>query len=50
MPWSNHEGPDRSLVISERILRETGQFHCLGFFKTMGLMETCLDSGCTAVL
>ena len=50
MPWSNHEGPDLSLVISGRILRETGQFHCLGFLKTKGLMETCLDSGCRAVL
>ena len=23
MPWSNHEGPDLSLVISGRVLRET---------------------------
>ena len=43
MPWSNHEGPDLSLVISG-ILRETGQFHCLGFFKTMGLMESGPDA------
>ena len=39
MPWSNHEGPDLSLVISGRVLRETGQFSLLRFFKIMGLME-----------
>ena len=44
MPWCNHEGPDLSLVISGRVLRETGQFHCLGFFKTMGLMGSGPDA------
>ena len=38
MPWSNHEGPDLSLVISGRVLRETG------LFKTMGLMESGPDA------
>ena len=29
MPWPNHEGPDLSLVISEKVLKGAGQFHCL---------------------
>ena len=33
MPWSNYEGPALGLVISGRVLRETGQFHCLGFLR-----------------
>ena len=35
------EGPDLSLVISGRVLRETGQFHCLGL---LGLMESGPDA------
>ena len=48
------EGPDLSLVISRRVLRETGQFHCLGFLRQWvwwsPVLMPCLDSGCKAVL
>ena len=54
MPWSNHEGPDLSLVISGRVLRETGQFHCLGLLRQWvrysPVLMPSLDSGCRAVL
>ena len=54
MTWSNNEGPDLSLVISGRVLRETGQFHCLGFLRQRvrwsPVLMPCLDSECRAVL
>ena len=43
MPWSNHEGPDQSLVISGRVLRNRAS-SLLRFFKTMGLMESGPDT------
>ena len=50
MPWSNHEGPDLSLSDFWKNTERNRAISLLRFFKTMGLMETCLDSGCRAVL
>ena len=45
MPWTNHEGPDLCLVISRRVLRETGQW-----VRWSPVLMPCLDSGCRTVL